>query len=160
MVNTNMVGVFPSTASLKEVSIRNRHNGLGRPIKECSPRLIGAYGVDLAAAYLEDRGYNVVDRHWVSGCGTVDLVCVKGDTAVLVEVRSRTARSGHKVYIEDMKVGYRRRHMRIVLRGTHLREGRSGTAHRCPAPPLSFNRQRERKNKTEHSYGFTRNTQQ
>jgi Holliday junction resolvase-like predicted endonuclease len=52
----------------------------------------------------------VVDRHWVSGCGTVDLVCVKGDTAVLVEVRSRTARSGHKVYIEDMKVGYRRRH--------------------------------------------------
>lgn len=109
MVNTNMVGVFPSTASLKEVSIRNRHNGLGRPIKECSPRLIGAYGVDLAAAYLEDRGYNVVDRHWVSGCGTVDLVCVKGDTAVLVEVRSRTARSGHKVYIEDMKVGYRRR---------------------------------------------------
>ena len=124
MVNTNMVGVFPSTASLKEVSIRNRHNGLGRPIKECSPRLIGAYGVDLAAAYLEDRGYNVVDRHWVSGCGTVDLVCVKGDTAVLVEVRSRTARSGHKVYIEDMKVGYRRRHsfrnQAVLYLATHI----------------------------------------
>lgn len=109
MVNTNMVGVFPSTASLKEVSIRNRHNGLGRPIKECSPRLIGAYGVDLAAAYLEDQGYHVVYRHWVSRCGTVDLVCVKDDIAVLVEVRSRTARSGHKMYMEDVKVGYRRR---------------------------------------------------
>ena len=109
MMNTNMVGVFPSTTCMKEVSVRNRHNGLGKPIKECSPRVIGAYGVDLTAAYLADRGYQILDRQWACQGSSVDLVCAKDDSVVLVEVRTRTARKGRYLSMEDLKVGYRRR---------------------------------------------------
>ena len=56
-------------------------------------RALGAAGEDLAAAYLEARGYAVVERNYRRRWGEADIVALTDDgTHVIVEVRSRSDR--------------------------------------------------------------------
>lgn len=56
-------------------------------------RALGAAGEDLAAAYLEARGYEVVERNYRRRWGEADIVALTDDgTHVIVEVRSRSDR--------------------------------------------------------------------
>ena len=50
---------------------------------------IGKYGEDLAARYLQDRGYRILDRNWRCKLGEIDLVAVHKDRFVFVEVKTR-----------------------------------------------------------------------
>jgi putative endonuclease len=52
-------------------------------------RELGAYGEQLAARYLQDRGLQVLDRNWRCAHGEVDLVARDGDCLVFCEVKTR-----------------------------------------------------------------------
>ncbi|OGR89972.1 MAG: YraN family protein [Elusimicrobia bacterium RIFCSPLOWO2_01_FULL_59_12] len=53
----------------------------------------GAEGEDAAARYLEQKGLKVVQRHYQTRWGEIDLVCRDRDTWVFVEVKTRTRTS-------------------------------------------------------------------
>ena len=53
---------------------------------------LGKWGEDLAARYLQQRGYVIVERDWRSGHRDIDIVALDGDTAVFVEVKTRRSR--------------------------------------------------------------------
>ncbi len=51
----------------------------------------GREAEESVAAWLEERGYRVIDRNHRTPRGEVDLVCEEGETLVFVEVRSRAS---------------------------------------------------------------------
>jgi len=55
---------------------------------------LGAWGEDLAAAYLKEHGYTIRERNWrVPQLGEIDIVAAEGGCLVTVEVRTRRGRS-------------------------------------------------------------------
>lgn len=51
---------------------------------------LGAAGEELAARFLEQRGYVVLDKNWHAGrYGEIDIVAQDGDSLVIVEVKTR-----------------------------------------------------------------------
>jgi len=61
----------------------------GIPAEPLSRRSKGTVAERLAAVYLEERGYQLVDRNVYLHVGEIDLVTEKDGLTVLVEVRSR-----------------------------------------------------------------------
>ncbi len=56
-------------------------------------RDLGAAGEELAAAYLEARGYQIVERNYRRRWGEADIIALDSDGShVIVEVRSRSDR--------------------------------------------------------------------
>ncbi len=51
---------------------------------------VGRYGEKVAAAYLVDRGWEVLDRNWRGASGELDIVALHGSDLVVVEVKTRT----------------------------------------------------------------------
>ena len=62
-------------------------------------KAIGKLGEDLAAAYLQNQGYEILERNWGSKWGEIDLVCrvvplgATQPTYVFVEVKTKTGRA-------------------------------------------------------------------
>jgi putative endonuclease len=52
---------------------------------------LGRQGEQIAAAYLERLGYELVRRNWRTRAGELDLIVRDGDWLVFVEVRTRRA---------------------------------------------------------------------
>ncbi len=52
--------------------------------------ILGRNGEDIAAQYLEEHGYTIMDRNWHCGHKDLDLVAVKDKTVVFVEVKTRS----------------------------------------------------------------------
>jgi len=52
----------------------------------------GVWGEELAAAYLRDKGYVILERDWHSGHRDIDIIAQQGDTIVFVEVKTRGSR--------------------------------------------------------------------
>lgn len=52
-------------------------------------RRLGDLGEDLAAAWYVRAGYRVLDRNWRCDEGEIDLVCRRGSTVVVCEVKTR-----------------------------------------------------------------------
>jgi putative endonuclease len=77
-------------------------------------RDIGRRAEELAAAWLERRGYVVIDRNHATRQGEVDLVCRSGGLLCFVEVRSR-AGSAHGAPEETVD---RRKALRVVAAAT------------------------------------------
>lgn len=50
----------------------------------------GSRGEKAAARYLRENGYEVLERNWRCKVGELDLICVKGDTIIFVEVKTRS----------------------------------------------------------------------
>ncbi|MBQ6191086.1 MAG: YraN family protein [Bacteroidaceae bacterium] len=55
---------------------------------------LGQKGEDMAAQYLEQHGYCILERNWTNmGRKELDIVATKDDVAVFVEVKTRRAGS-------------------------------------------------------------------
>ena len=52
---------------------------------------IGIKGEQIAAEFLQNKGYNIVNRNWRSGHKEIDIVASKGDTLIFFEVKTRTS---------------------------------------------------------------------
>ena len=52
---------------------------------------IGAYGEQVAVAYLEKLGYKIIDRNWKTRLCEIDIIAQKGDTLYFVEVKYRSS---------------------------------------------------------------------
>ncbi len=51
----------------------------------------GAAGEERAAAFLEENGYSIIERNYHAGkTGEIDIIAVKKDLVVFVEVKSRS----------------------------------------------------------------------
>lgn len=53
--------------------------------------ILGLNGESLAASYLQEKGYTILDRNWRSGHKELDLVVRKDSTLVVVEVKTRSS---------------------------------------------------------------------
>lgn len=71
--------------------------------RNMSAKLLGAIGEELAARYLEGRGYDLVDRNYRCLEGEADIVAIDPDSgeAVLVEVKTRRSRATDDVFPEE-----------------------------------------------------------
>jgi putative endonuclease len=57
---------------------------------------LGGFGEALAAAHYRRRGYAVLERNWRCRAGEIDLICARGTTLVVCEVKARTGTAhGH-----------------------------------------------------------------
>lgn len=54
-----------------------------------SRQTTGKFGEDMAADYLEGRGFSILARNWRSGHYELDIVALDGDGIHFVEVRTR-----------------------------------------------------------------------
>ena len=50
----------------------------------------GAWGEELAASYLRDKGYVILERDWHSSHRDIDIVARQGECIVFVEVKTRS----------------------------------------------------------------------
>jgi len=58
--------------------------------------VVGRAGEDRAAAHYRARGYAVLERNWRCAAGEIDLICARGPTLVICEVKARSrAATGH-----------------------------------------------------------------
>lgn len=53
---------------------------------------LGKWGEDLAASFLKEKGYQIIERDWKSGHHDLDIVAKDGNTLVIVEVKTRRNR--------------------------------------------------------------------
>lgn len=51
---------------------------------------VGAYGEDVAARHLEEKGLVVLARNWRCAAGEIDIVALDGDVIVICEVKTRS----------------------------------------------------------------------
>ena len=52
----------------------------------------GVWGEGLAAAYLREKGYVILERDWHSSHRDIDIIAQQGDTIIFVEVKTRRNR--------------------------------------------------------------------
>ncbi len=52
---------------------------------------LGRKGEDLAASYLRNLGWEIVERNYTTWLGEIDLICEDSGTLVFVEVKTRTS---------------------------------------------------------------------
>ena len=52
---------------------------------------LGKWGEEIAAAYLRDKGFVIVERNWHSQHRDLDIVAIDGSEMVFVEVKARSS---------------------------------------------------------------------
>ena len=52
---------------------------------------IGKWGEETAAAYLIERGYEIISRNARTPYGEIDIIAKQGDSLIFVEVKTRTS---------------------------------------------------------------------
>ena len=82
-----------------------------------SRRAVGAHYEEEAARYLEQQGYQILERNFFSRYGEIDLIAKDEDTLVFVEVKYRkTKRAGYALEaIDSRKAGQVRRVAAVYL---------------------------------------------
>ncbi len=89
----------------------------GKPLSKLNNKELGALGEGCAAVYLEEEGYELLDRNWRCDGGEADLICRDGEEIVLVEVKTRHRASCKVNPLPELAVDARkqRRYQRIAL---------------------------------------------
>lgn len=70
---------------------------------------VGKWGEDAVAAYLAERGYNIMARNARTPYGEIDIVAKQDDIYILVEVKTLT--SSKNFFPEHNVTGRKREHM-------------------------------------------------
>lgn len=81
-----------------------------------APLPLGRWGEDLAAEYLENKGYEIIERHYFFQRTEIDLIARDGNYLVFVEVKARSSEDfgppeeaitdRKKVYLRRAAEGY------------------------------------------------------
>jgi putative endonuclease len=74
---------------------------------------LGGFGETLAAAHYRAHGYAVLERNWRCRVGEIDLICARGTTLVVCEVKARTG-SAHGHPLEAVTAPKQRRLRRLA----------------------------------------------
>ncbi len=48
-------------------------------------------GEEIATNYLKNKGYKIIERNFRKGYGEIDIICIKDNTLVFIEVKTRTS---------------------------------------------------------------------
>jgi putative endonuclease len=73
---------------------------------------LGGFGEELAAAHYRAHGYAVLERNWRCPIGEIDLICAKGATLVVCEVKARSGPAhGHPLEAVTATKQRRLRHL-------------------------------------------------
>ncbi len=51
---------------------------------------IAVQGEELAAKFLQEKGYKIIDRNFRKGYGEIDIIAIQGRTLVFIEVKTRS----------------------------------------------------------------------
>ena len=78
----------------------------------------GKMGEQLAARYLEDRGYTIVEHNYRRGHLEIDLIALDGNELVVVEVKSR---SNDNILQPEEAVGHKKRLALIRLANEYVK---------------------------------------
>jgi putative endonuclease len=62
---------------------------VGNALPMTQKQFMGKYGEDLSAKYLQDRGYQIIERNWRCNLGEIDLIAKEGNRIIFVEVKTR-----------------------------------------------------------------------
>ena len=65
---------------------------------------LGTIGESVAAEYLEEKGYRILERNFTACGGEIDVIAEKGDTLVFVEVKTRRSGNGAIAAIDERKL--------------------------------------------------------
>lgn len=52
---------------------------------------LGKWGEDVAAQFLQSKGFKILARNWCCEAGELDIIALDNDTIVIVEVRTRSS---------------------------------------------------------------------
>ena len=80
---------------------------------------IGQQGEALAASYLAEQGYNIVQRNWRCPLGELDIVAEAGETLIFVEVRTRRS---HRFGLAEESLTPTKQSRLVDLARTYLQE--------------------------------------
>jgi putative endonuclease len=83
---------------------------------------LGGFGERRAAAHYRAQGYAVLERNWRCGAGEIDLICARGSTLVVCEVKARTG-SAHGHPLEAV-TGAKQRRLRRLAAAYLRQQGR------------------------------------
>lgn len=92
---------------------------------------VGRLGEDLAATYLEGRGWTVLARNYRAGPKEIDLVVIRAGVVAFVEVKARATSTGGTP-LEPIR-SLKRRAVESAARRWILENGRPGVAYRFDA---------------------------
>lgn len=82
--------------------------------------VLGRAGENRAALYLTEAGYQLIDRNWRCSQGELDIVAVRGNDAVVVEVKTRrTDGFGHPFEAIDPRKRARLWKLAMAWAGAH-----------------------------------------
>ncbi|MBP9752043.1 MAG: YraN family protein [Candidatus Moranbacteria bacterium] len=88
---------------------------------------VGNKGEDIAARFLEDTGFSILERNYKNksgrSLGEVDIVAQDGDELVFVEVKAREAKPGKDAFPEENITAGKLRKLARIAEG-YLRERR------------------------------------
>lgn len=51
---------------------------------------LGKKGEDIAVEYLEEKGYQILERNWRLKKAEIDIICTKDNTLIFVEVKTKS----------------------------------------------------------------------
>lgn len=90
-------------------------------------RRFGDRGEDLAAAFMEARGYRIVERNWSCKVGEIDVICEKDGVTHFVEVKTR----------QNLEFGYPEEAI-TPTKLSHLRRAIEAYLMNRPDPPTDY----------------------
>jgi putative endonuclease len=67
----------------------------------------GAWGEDVAARHLKDKGLRIVERNWRAKSGELDLIARDDDLLIFVEVKSSRQETE---FLPEQRVNYKKQH--------------------------------------------------
>lgn len=78
----------------------------------------GVWGEELAAAYLREKGYVIMERDWHSGHRDIDIIAQKDSTIVFVEVKTRSSRD----FLDPIRAVNRQKQNNLLRAINHYRQ--------------------------------------
>lgn len=55
-------------------------------------QLLGKKGEDIASSHLQNHGYRIIERNFKARYGEIDIIAIKENTLVFIEVKTRVGR--------------------------------------------------------------------